>query len=62
MKTEDIQKNAHNGFIKLYHNTSGVNLGDILISGELDTRQKHSEGHGHMLFFTVNPDAWGARV
>lgn len=55
---EDIQKNAHNGVIKLYHNTSGINLGDILSTGELDTHQKHTEGHGHMLFFTVNPTAW----
>lgn len=56
---EEIEKNQQNGFIKLYHNTIMMNLGDILATGELDIHQHHSEGHGNMLFFTVHPDAWG---
>lgn len=56
---EEIQKNQQNGFIKLYHNTRMMSLGDILATGELDIYQHHSEGHGNMLFFTVHPDAWG---
>lgn len=56
---EQIEDNNVNGTIKLYHNTTNQNLNDIINDGELDTHQSHSEGHGHMLFFTVNPDAWG---
>ena len=55
---EQIEDNSVNGTIKLYHNTTNQNLNDIINVGELDTHQHHSEGHGHMLFFTVNPDAW----
>jgi hypothetical protein len=56
---EEINKNLQNGTIKLYHNTNGINLGQIISDGEMDTRQHHSEGHGDMLFFTVNPHNWG---
>ena len=58
---EQIEDNNVNGTIKLYHNTTNQNLNDIINDGELDTHQHHSEGHGHMLFFTVNPDAWGVQ-
>ena len=56
---EEIEKNQQNGFIKLYHNTRMMSLGDILATGELDIHQHHTEGHGNMLFFTVHPDAGG---
>lgn len=58
---EQIEDNNVNGTIKLYHNTTNQNLNDIINDGELDTHQHHSEGHGHMLFFTVNQDAWGVQ-
>lgn len=58
---EEIEDNSVNGTIKLYHNTTNQNLNDIINDGELDTHQHHSEGHDHMLFFTVNPDAWGVQ-
>ena len=57
-RQETIDKHAHNGVVALYHNTRTQNLEDIIGSGELDIYQRHVEGHGHMLFFTVNPDAW----
>lgn len=54
-----IDKYQKDGYVKLYHNTTKDNLENILIDGELDATQKHTEGHGDMLFFTVNPDDWG---
>jgi inorganic pyrophosphatase len=54
-----IEKYQKNGKIKLYHNTTKTNLEDILLSEELDVKMKHTEGHGDMLFFTVNPESWG---
>ena len=54
-----IEKYQKNGKIKLYHNTTKRKLEDILLSEELDVKMKHSEGHGDMLFFTVDPESWG---
>lgn len=45
--------------IVLYHNCTQVQLDEILASGEMDCHQKHSEGHGDMLWFTTDPEAWG---
>ena len=54
-----IEKYQKNGKIKLYHNTTKRNLDDILLYEELDVKMKHTEGHGDMLFFTVDPESWG---
>lgn len=59
---EIINKVQQNSFIKLYHNTKADNLEMILIDNELSPNMKHKEGHGNMLFFTVNEDAWGSET
>ena len=59
---ETIEKVQRNGFIKLYHNTRADNLDLIIIDGELSPKIKHKEGHGNMLFFTINEDAWNSET
>ena len=54
-----VRTKQHNGVVTLYHNTTCKSLEHILFDKELSTKQHHTEGHGDMLFFTVNPEAWG---
>lgn len=54
-----IEKYQKNGKIKLYHNTRKEYLDEILSSEEIENNRPHTEGHGDVIFFTCNPDAWG---